>query len=316
MSSSGASGSSSSSSSRNAAGASGSSSGSNGGGGGPDVGAAGAGKGAAADASANLLGGLRLQVPSNPFAPRPPRPAAPKLVLYRGPGMLFFRFVVRAKVFQLMGFLAAAVFASVVLTSNNPNPMDLAAVGALAVGCVVTSYCIWYYSGRYVGEMSLLLPERRVVRFSVLDFWGNREDNDVPLERVVPPWHQRSVAEVRGQARQALMPVAVRGDREYYISVPHGHVLQKELLQKLLYGAPLEGEAAASGGDGAASSTGSSVEGGSGSSSAGGDSAGAPAGGQGAQAPAGEAAADGAGALSEAGKAAGTDAAAVKGRAA
>lgn len=30
-------------------------------------------------------------------------------------------------------------------------------------------------SGRYVGEMSLLLPERRVVRFSVLDFWGNRE---------------------------------------------------------------------------------------------------------------------------------------------
>jgi hypothetical protein len=28
---------------------------------------------------------------------------------------------------------------------------------------------------RYVGEMSLLLPERRHVRLSVLDFWGNRE---------------------------------------------------------------------------------------------------------------------------------------------
>ncbi|GIL43372.1 hypothetical protein Vafri_1143 [Volvox africanus] len=173
--------------------------------------------------------GLKFQAPSNPFAPRKPRPAVQKLVLYRGRGMLLFRFVVRAKVFQLMGFLACAVFASVVLTTANPNPMDLAAVGALAVGCVVTSYCIWYYSGRYVGELSLLLPERRVLRFSVLDFWGNREDNDVPMEQFVAPWQNRSVAEVRSQAQQALMPVEVVGDRQYYISVPHGHVLQKEV---------------------------------------------------------------------------------------
>eukprot|EP00983_Pelagomonas_calceolata_P047199 1140529-Pelagomonas_calceolata.AAC.1 len=27
----------------------------------------------------------------------------------------------------------------------------------------------------YVGELSLLLPSKRVARFSVLDFWGNRE---------------------------------------------------------------------------------------------------------------------------------------------
>ncbi|KXZ56389.1 hypothetical protein GPECTOR_1g345 [Gonium pectorale] len=196
---------------------------------------------------------MKLQLPSNPFAPRKPRLVVPKLVLYRGRGMLLFRFIVRAKVFQLMGFLACAVFASVVLTTSNPDPMDLAAVGALAVGCIVTSYCIWYYSGRYVGEMSLLLPERRVVRFSVLDFWGNREDNDVPLERVVAPWHNRSVAEVRSQARQSLMPIEVKDDRQYYISVPHGHVLQKEVrnkrvLQKLLYGAPLDQEDGATAG--------------------------------------------------------------------
>ncbi|EFJ44750.1 hypothetical protein VOLCADRAFT_94820 [Volvox carteri f. nagariensis] len=195
--------------------------------------------------NASPLAGLKLQTPSNPFAPRKPRPTVQKLVLYRGRGMLLFRFIVRAKVFQLMGFLACAVFASVVLTTSNPNPMDLAAVGALAVGCVVTSYCIWYYSGRYVGEMSLLLPERRVVRFSVLDFWGNREDNDVPLEQVVAPWRNRSVAEVRSQARQALMPVEVAGDRQYYISVPHGHLLQKEILQKILYGAPIDANAEA-----------------------------------------------------------------------
>ncbi|GFR41397.1 hypothetical protein Agub_g2076 [Astrephomene gubernaculifera] len=189
--------------------------------------------------STSAFEGLKLQLPSNPFN-RKPRPAVQKQVLYRGRGMLLFRFVVRAKVFQLMGFLACAVFASVVLTTSNPDPMDLAAVGALAVGCVVTSYCIWYYSGRYVGEMSLLLPDRNRVRFSVLDFWGNREDNDVPLEQVVAPWRNRSVAEVRAQAKQALMPVEVKGDRQYYISVPHGYILEKEVLQKLLYGAPLD----------------------------------------------------------------------------
>ncbi len=56
-----------------------------------------------------------------------------------------------------------------------------------------------------------------------------RQDNDVPLERLLPPWRHRSVAEVRGQARQALMPLEVQGDRQYYISVPHGHILNKEV---------------------------------------------------------------------------------------
>ncbi len=38
---------------------------------------------------------------------------------------------------------------------------------------------------------------RRVARFSVLDFWGNRSDVDVPVERISPPFRNRSVAEVR-----------------------------------------------------------------------------------------------------------------------
>ena len=51
---------------------------------------------------------------------------------------------------------------------------------ALVVGCAVTSVTLWYYSRRYVGELSLLrggarsgLPLR--LCFSVLDFWGRRE---------------------------------------------------------------------------------------------------------------------------------------------
>ena len=67
-------------------------------------------------------------------------------------------------------------FISLCRFQDNPNPRELAATAAVAVGCIVTSYCVWYYSGRYVGELSLLLPaERRELCFSVLDFWGSRQ---------------------------------------------------------------------------------------------------------------------------------------------
>lgn len=51
----------------------------------------------------------------------------------------------------------------------------IAGVTGLAVGMVVVSCCLWYYSRRYVGEMALMMPDAQRVRFSVLDFFGNRE---------------------------------------------------------------------------------------------------------------------------------------------
>ena len=49
---------------------------------------------------------------------------------------------------------------------------------ALVLGCATASITLWYFSRRYVGELSLLKssagrPDR--LCFSVLDFWGNRE---------------------------------------------------------------------------------------------------------------------------------------------
>lgn len=105
-------------------------------------------------------GGLRLQLPSNPFAHRRRAPV-PKLVLYRGKGMLLFRFVVRAKVFQLMGFLAAAAFASAVISTvrglagrAGQEPVrDGTEEGWLAWGCglgafVPNSYFPWWLQAR------------------------------------------------------------------------------------------------------------------------------------------------------------------------
>lgn len=49
---------------------------------------------------------------------------------------------------------------------------------ALVVGCVAASVTLWYYSRRYVGELSLVHRPGKsgpALCFSVLDFWGNRE---------------------------------------------------------------------------------------------------------------------------------------------
>ena len=42
------------------------------------------------------------------------------------------------------------------------------------IGSVVASTSLWYYSKRYVGELALKGAKQDVVRFSVMDFWGNR----------------------------------------------------------------------------------------------------------------------------------------------
>lgn len=44
---------------------------------------------------------------------------------------------------------------------------------ALVIGCGVASTTLWWFSQRYVGEMSLVGPNE--LCFSVLDFWGHRQ---------------------------------------------------------------------------------------------------------------------------------------------
>jgi hypothetical protein len=66
-----------------------------------------------------LTAGARqsMQLPSNPFTSKPQRILGPKQVLYRGRGMLFFRFLVRMKVFQLAGaFMVATLFSMAIFS--------------------------------------------------------------------------------------------------------------------------------------------------------------------------------------------------------
>ena len=66
----------------------------------------------------------------------------------------------------------------VCVLQGNVSSIQMVMASALVVGCATASVTLWYFSRRYVGELSLLKgstgqPSR--LCFSVLDFWGNRE---------------------------------------------------------------------------------------------------------------------------------------------
>jgi hypothetical protein len=50
--------------------------------------------------------------------------------------------------------------------------VQLLASGGLLIGCGVASLALWYYSSRYVGELSTLPRDRLMI--STMDFWGYR----------------------------------------------------------------------------------------------------------------------------------------------
>ena len=86
---------------------------------------------------------------------------------------------------------------------------------ALVVGCATASVTLWYFSRRYVGELSLLRGEPgRPSRlcFSVLNFWGNREvsniTSDVSVKAICQAGRQTNPAE--GRARLPQQPVLQR----------------------------------------------------------------------------------------------------------
>ena len=74
------------------------------------------------------------------------------------------------------------------------------------------------------------------VRFSVLDFWGNREDVDALIDDVVPPLAGLTPPEATAAAAEPFLPVTVSGDRQYVLSVRYGNVVDGKALKALLNG--------------------------------------------------------------------------------
>jgi TMEM70/TMEM186/TMEM223 protein family len=157
------------------------------------------------------------------------------VVLYRGRGIQIFRILVRFKVFQLAGVAALAVPIATFLRIGELSTLQTVVAASLIVGSGAASSALWYYSRRYVGELSLLTGQNRV-RFSVLDFWGNRENVDVPVADVMPPLAGLSAAAATAVAAEPVLPVTVHGDRQYILSLRYGHVIDGKKLRALLDG--------------------------------------------------------------------------------
>jgi len=70
---------------------------------------------------------------------------------------------------------------------------------------------------------------------------GDVQDNDVPLQSLVPPLQHLPDAARGAVLREPLLPVDVEGDRQYFLSVRYGSVLDRAKLAALLSG-QLEGQ--------------------------------------------------------------------------
>ena len=126
------------------------------------------------------------------------RPKEEICLLYKGRWMVPFYVLVRLKVLQLVGFAALAIpvnawFSQVLYSSLcchriiiSQGSIDIKVMAssiAVMIGSAVASTSLWYYSKRYVGALALVGPNQDTVRFSVMDFWGNRTvSSPRPLE--------------------------------------------------------------------------------------------------------------------------------------
>ncbi|KAG0568095.1 hypothetical protein M758_7G183600 [Ceratodon purpureus] len=159
-----------------------------------------------------------------------------KLVLYRAKWMRPLRVMVRLKIFQLGGLAAFALPLAEYANEGHLSVGTIAAVTAVVGGAGAASAALWYYSRRYVGEMALVGPNFKLVQLSVVDFWGNREDNKYEISTVIPPLKGLSNSELEEAANQVLIPLDVIGERQFFLSLRHGRLIEKELLLALLHG--------------------------------------------------------------------------------
>ena len=51
----------------------------------------------------------------------------------------------------------------------------------------------------------------------------------IPVELIEAPFKNRSVADIKRMAARTLLPISVQGDRQYFISVRHGDLQQREV---------------------------------------------------------------------------------------
>ena len=159
--------------------------------------------------------------------------------LYTGPQIKLFRILVRFKLAQLVGVGGLATPALTIGAGEAVSGTLLTAAVATAVGSIACGAALQYYASRYVGELALVAQRRRDVsvdalRISTMDFWGNRVDEIIAMDDVVPPLKGLSDDALEAIATQMFIPLDVVGGRQYVLSLRHGTLRDREALFDVL----------------------------------------------------------------------------------
>lgn len=113
------------------------------------------------------------------------------------------------------------------LAGQSLPPGALALSGSVLVGCGAVSWALYFYGKRYVGQLALIpqpSPKAPTLRISTLSFWGTREDGEVALDRVEPPFAGLDDPVALGMAKSSMFALPVHGDRDYIMTMrwwPH-----------------------------------------------------------------------------------------------
>eukprot|EP00899_Mesostigma_viride_P000867 jgi/Mesvir1/10781/Mv13838-RA.1 len=146
--------------------------------------------------------------------------------------------------------MGVSLYPLAMLLEGNLSTHQTMLIAATVGGSALASATLWFYSRRYVGEMALFCPpgvpqgppgarpppRPTAVRFSVLDFWGRRENVDVDIGLIQPPFKGHTRAALARLAQLPFVLVPVAGHREFLISLRFGELRQRDILFDILYG--------------------------------------------------------------------------------
>merc|ERR1712166_188053 len=178
-------------------------------------------------------------------SPEPAALSAPptEIRLYKGSFLMPLRILLRAKLAQLGAASACALPIATSAMGGDPSAEMLAMSGAILSGCGVASWAMYFYGRRYVGLLTLMVPERQL-RISTLSFWGLREDNVIDLSRVVAPFEGLQYKVMSSAAQYTFFPMILADDRTYIMTLRWWplekkfieNTTEKQLLVRLLRG--------------------------------------------------------------------------------
>lgn len=168
-----------------------------------------------------------------------PGEAVGREVIYRCAWIRPIRLLVRLKVLQLCGVGAAMVPLSAELSNKAMNTTMVLVSSGVVVGAAVASLAMWYYSRRFVGELALV-EDRTRLRVSTLDFWGRRQEEELDLASLIPPFSRRSTTTSDVVLRSSFVPLQAMGGRQYMLAW-RVNAVPSDLLLRVLVGEPLRG---------------------------------------------------------------------------